>query len=192
MSRSRLEAFTDGVIAVLITILVLNLRPPAGHGLHDLHPLLPKIAVYLMSFVFLAIYWNNHHHLMHVVERISGAVLWANAHLLFWLSLTPVTASWLGPHLGDSAPTAAYGVVLLGSAVAFTILVRCLLAVHAPDSKLALAVGRDAKGKLSLVAYVAAIALSPFVPWLSVAIYAAVAAVWLVPDRRVERVIEPA
>jgi uncharacterized membrane protein len=192
MSRSRLEAFTDGVIAVLITILVLDLRPPAGHSVHDLHPLWPKIAVYLMSFVFLAIYWNNHHHLMHVVERIGGGVLWANAHLLFWLSLTPVAAAWLGPHLGDSAPTAAYGVVLLGSAIAFTILVRCLLALHAPDSTLARAVGRDAKGKLSLVAYAAAIAVSPFVPWLSIAVYAGVAAVWLIPDRRIERVVAPA
>lgn len=192
MSRSRLEAFTDGVIAVLITILVLDLRPPAGHGLHDLHPLLPKVAVYLMSFVFLAIYWNNHHHLMHVVERISGPVLWANAHLLFWLSLTPVTASWLGPHLGDSAPAAAYGVVLLGAAIAFGILVRCLLAVHAADSKLARAVGRDSKGKLSIVAYAVGIAVSPLVPWLSIGIYAGVACVWLVPDRRVERVVGPA
>lgn len=189
MSRSRLEAFTDGVIAVLITILVLDLRPPAGHGLHDLHPLLPKVAVYLMSFVFLAIYWNNHHHLMHVVERISGPVLWANAHLLFWLSLTPVTTSWLGPHLGDSVPTAAYGVVLLGAAIAYSILVRCLLGVHAPDSRLARAVGRDVKGKLSLIAYVGAIVVSPFVPWLSIAIYVCVAAVWLVPDRRIERVV---
>lgn len=192
MSRSRLEAFTDGVIAVLITILVLNLRAPAGRSLHDLHPLLPKVAVYLMSFVFLAIYWNNHHHLMQVVERISGAVMWANAHLLFWLSLTPVAAAWLGPHLGDGAPTAAYGVVLLGSAIAFTILVRCLLAVHPPDSKLARAVGRDSKGKLSIVGYVVAIALSPFVPWFSIAVYAGVAAAWLVPDRRVERVVTPA
>ena len=192
MSRTRLEAFTDGVIAVLITILVLGLRPPSGHSLHDLHPLLPKVAVYLMSFVFLAIYWNNHHHLMHVVERIDGAVLWANAHLLFWLSLTPVTAAWLGPHLGDSAPAAAYGVVLLGAGIAFTVLVQCLLRLHTPESKLARAVGRDAKGKLSLVAYAAAIAASPFVPWLSVAVYAGVAAVWLVPDRRIERVVTPA
>lgn len=192
MSRSRLEAFTDGMIAVLITILVLDLRAPAGRGLHDLHPLLPKIAVYLMSFVFLAIYWNNHHHLMHVVERIGGGVMWANAHLLFWLSLTPVTTSWLGSHLGDSAPAAAYGVVLLGAAVAFTILVRCLLPLHAADSQLARAVGRDSKGKLSLVAYVAGIAVAPFVPWLSIAIYVGVALVWLVPDRRIERVITPA
>jgi len=189
VSRSRLEAFSDGVIAVLITIMVLELRPPEGVGLHDLRPLVPKVSVYLLSFVFLAIYWNNHHHLMQVVERISGGVLWANAHLLFWLSLTPVATAWLGPHLDDSAPVGVYGVVLLGSAIAFTILTRALLAVHAPDSRLALAVGRDWKGKLSLVAYAVAIAVAPVVPWLSVAVYAAVAAVWLVPDRRIERVL---
>jgi uncharacterized membrane protein len=189
MSRSRLEAFSDGVIAVLITIMVLNLRPPNGHSLGDLHPLVPKVSVYLLSFVFLAIYWNNHHHLMAVVDRISGGVLWANAHLLFWLSLTPVATAWLGPHLDNGAPVGVYGVVLLGAAIAYWMLARALLAVHAPDSPLALALGRDRKGKLSVVAYAVAIAVSPFVPPLSLGIYVAVAAAWLVPDRRIERVI---
>ena len=189
MSRDRLEAFSDAVLAVVITIMVLNLRPPAGHQFTDLRPLVPKLAIYLLSFVFIAIYWNNHHHLFQIVERVSGSVLWANAHLLFWLSLTPVAAAWLGPHLGDTAPTVTYGVVLLGSAIAYGILVRALLAVQPPDSPLERAVGRDRKGNLSIVAYVVAIALSPVVPWLSLGIYFAVAAVWLIPDRRIERVL---
>lgn len=189
MSRNRLEAFSDGVIAVLITIMVLELRAPSGHSLHDLRPLVPKVSVYLLSFVFLAIYWNNHHHLMQVVERVSGGVLWANAHLLFWLSLTPLATAWLGPHIGDSAPVGAYGVVLLGSAIAFGILVRTLLHIHTPGSRLAVAIGRDRKGSLSIAAYAAAIAVSPFVPWFSIGVYVAVACVWLIPDRRVERVL---
>jgi uncharacterized membrane protein len=188
MSRNRLEAFSDGVIAVVITIMVLTLEPPDGDKLSDLRPLVPKVSVYLMSFVFLAIYWNNHHHLMSVVQRIGGGVLWANAHLLFWLSLTPAATAWLGPHLSSSAPVGIYGAVLLGSAIAFTILTRALLAVHAPDSPLAVALGRDWKGKLSIVAYSFGIVAAPFLPWLSIGIYVAVAAVWLVPDRRMERV----
>jgi uncharacterized membrane protein len=191
VTRRRLEAFSDGVLAVVITIMVLNLHPPAGDSLTDLRPLLPKLAVYLLSFVFVAIYWNNHHHMFQVVSRISGVVLWANAHLLFWLSLTPAAAAWLGPHLGDTAPTAVYGVVLIGSAIAYTILTRSLLAVQPADSPLARAVGRDTKGILSLVAYAVAIAISPVAPWFSLGIYFAVAAVWLVPDRRMERVLQP-
>jgi uncharacterized membrane protein len=191
VSRGRLEAFSDAVLAVVITIMVLNLRPPAGDSLTDLRPIVPKLAVYLLSFVFVAIYWNNHHHMFQVVSRISGGVLWANAHLLFWLSLTPAAAAWLGPHLGDTAPTAVYGVVLFGSAIAYTILTRSLLAVQPADSPLARAIGRDRKGKLSLVAYVVAIAVSPVAAWFSLSIYFAVAAAWLVPDRRMERVLEP-
>jgi uncharacterized membrane protein len=189
VSRGRLEAFTDAVVAVVITIMVLNLRPPSGESLADLRPLLPKLAVYLLSFVFVAIYWNNHHHMFQVVSRISGGVLWANAHLLFWLSLTPVAAAWLGPHLGDTAPAAVYGVVLLGSAIAYTILIRSLLAVQPADCPLARAIGRDTKGLLSIVAYAVAIAVSPVAVWVSLSIYFAVAAVWLVPDRRMERVL---
>jgi uncharacterized membrane protein len=191
VSRNRLEAFSDAVLAVVITIMVLNLHPPAGDSFTDLRPLLPKLAVYLLSFVFVAIYWNNHHHLFQVVSRISGGVLWANAHLLFWLSLTPAAAAWLGPHLGDTGPTAAYGIVLLGSAIAYTILIRSLLGVQSPNSPLARAVGRDTKGKVSLAAYVVAIALSPVAAWFSLSVYFAVAAAWLVPDRRMERVIRP-
>jgi len=189
VSRDRLEAFSDAVIAVVITIMVLNLRPPSGHALTDLRPLGPKLAVYLLSFVFIALYWNNHHLLLRAVERISGAVMWANAHLLFWLSLTPAAAAWLGPHLGETAPAAVYGVVLLGSAIAYSILTRALLVAQPPGSPLERAVGRDRKGNLSVIAYVVAIALSPIAPWFSLAIYFAVAAVWLVPDRRIERVL---
>ena len=191
MSRSRLEAFSDAVLAVVITIMVLNLHPPAGHHFTDLRPLLPKLAIYALSFVFVAIYWNNHHHLFQVVDRISGAVLWANALLLFCVSLIPVGAAWLGPHLGDTAPTAVYGIVLLGAGVAYGILVRALIAAQPPDSPLERAVGRDRKGNLSTVGYVVAIALSPVVPWLSLAVYFGVAAVWLIPDRRIERVLPP-
>jgi len=192
MSRSRLEAFSDGVIAVVITIMVLSLEPPDGASLHDLRPLVPKLSVYLLSFVFVAIYWNNHHHLMQVVDHVTGTALWANAHLLFWVSLTPVAAAWLGPHVGDSTPVAVYGVVLLGSGIAYTILTRTLLAAHGPESRLARAIGRDAKGYLSLAAYVVAIAAAPVVPWLSIGLYIAVAVTWFIPDRRVERVLDPA
>jgi uncharacterized membrane protein len=188
LSRGRLEAFSDGVLAVLITIMVLDLRPPDGHGFGDLGPLVPKVLVYALSFVFLAIYWNNHHHLMHVVEHISGAVLWANAHLLFWLSLTPAATAWLGPHVHDHAPVVIYGLVLFGSAVAYFVLTRTLLSIHAPDSRLAVAIGADWKGKLSAAAYLVAIAIAFVQPWVSIAIYVGVAIVWLVPDRRIERV----
>jgi TMEM175 potassium channel family protein len=189
VSRGRLEAFSDGVLAVVITIMVLNLRPPEGHAWSDLRPLGTKLAVYVLSFVFIAIYWNNHHHLLQAVDRVSGSALWANAHLLFWLSLTPAAAAWLGPHLGDTAPVAVYGIVLLGSGIAYGILVRTLLAAQPPGSALERAVGRDRKGNLSLVVYVVAIAFSPLAPWFSLALYFAVAVVWFVPDRRIERVM---
>jgi uncharacterized membrane protein len=187
VSRSRLEAFSDGVIAVLITIMVLDLRPPEGDTLADLHPLVPKILVYVLSFVFLAIYWNNHHHLLHAVERINGAVLWANAHLLLWLSFTPVATAWLGEHYRSPAPVAIYGVVLLGAGIAYYILARVLLSIHDPGSRLAVALGRDWKGRLSVIAYVVAIAFAAVETWVSIAIYIGVALVWLVPDRRIER-----
>jgi uncharacterized membrane protein len=188
VTRGRLEAFTDGVIAILITIMVINLRPPRGHGFADLRPLLPNLFVYLLSFLFLAIYWNNHHHLMQLVERIDGRVLWANMFLLFWLSLIPVTTAWLGPRTGDRAPVVMYGVVLLGAAIAYYVLARALLAIHAPDSPLATALGNDLKERLSAVAYVAAIVLAFVEPWIAIAIYIGVALVWLVPDTRIERV----
>jgi TMEM175 potassium channel family protein len=151
--------------------------------------LIPKLAVYLLSFVFIAIYWNNHHHLMQAVERVSGPVLWANAHLLFWLSLTPAAAAWLGPNLADSAPVAVYGIVLLGAAIAYWILTRSLIGLHEPDSTLVQALGRDLKGRLSVAAYVLAIAFASFAPWFSIGIYIAVAVAWLIPDRRIERVL---
>ena len=188
MSTGRLEAFSDAVIAVVITIMVLDLHPPDGSSLHDLRPLVPKLSVYLLSFVFIALYWNNHHHLLQVVDRINGATLWANAHLLFWLSLTPVTAAWLGPHLGETAPVAVYGVVLLGSGIAYWILTHTLIAAHEPGSLIAQAIGRDAKGNLSLLAYVIGIAVAPVAPWVSIGFYVAVAVAWFIPDRRVERV----
>ena len=191
MSPGRLEAFSDGVIAVIITIMVLRLRPPDGGSLHDLRPLVPKLSVYLLSFVFVAIYWNNHHHLMHVVDRVSGAALWANAHLLFWLSLTPAAAAWLGPHVKDQAPVAIYGVILLGSALAYSILTFALVSSAGSNARIARALGRDRKGKFSVVAYAMAIAVAPVVPWISLGIYIAVALVWLVPDRRMERVLAP-
>ncbi|MGH9919556.1 MAG: TMEM175 family protein, partial [Nitrososphaerales archaeon] len=151
MSKGRLEAFSDGVIAILVTIMVLDLRPPDGSAFTDLRPLVPKLLVYLMSFTFLAIYWNNHHHLMQVVERIDGRVLWANMALLFCLSLTPAATAWLGPHSHATAPAMVYGIVLLGPAVAYFVLARTLLTIHQPDSRLAVALGRDWKGKLSVV-----------------------------------------
>jgi TMEM175 potassium channel family protein len=188
VSRGRLEAFTDGVIAILVTIMVLDLRPPAGHGFGDLRPLVPKMLAYLLSFVVLAIYWNNHHHLMVLVERIDGRVLWANMGLLFWLSLIPATTAWMGPHASAPAPVVTYGAALLGAAIAYFVLTRALLAVHPPGSHLADALGKDWKGKLSAIAYVAGVAVALAAPPAAIGIYAAVAVVWLVPDRRIERV----
>jgi uncharacterized membrane protein len=188
MSKGRLEAFSDGVIAILITIMVLELRPPEGSELSDLRPLVPTLLAYVLSFVFLAIYWNNHHHLMHVVEHIDGGVLWANMHLLFWLSLTPFATAWLGEHPRAPATVGTYGVVLLGAAVAYYILTKTLLRLHEPTSRLTVALGRDWKGKLSAVAYAAAVAISVVSTWLAIAIYVSVAIVWLVPDRRITRV----
>jgi uncharacterized membrane protein len=190
VSKGRLEAFTDAVIAIVMTIMVLNLRPPAGHGFGDLRPLVPKLLVYALSFTFLAIYWNNHHHLMQVVERIDGRVLWANMGLLFALSLTPAATGWLGEHPRDTAPVVAYGLVLLLSAIAYFLLTRALLALHPADSQLARAIGNDRKGRISTVAYVVGVVVAIFEPWVAIAIYVGVAVVWLVPDRRIARVVE--
>jgi len=188
MSKGRLEAFSDGVIAILITIMVLGLNPPHGADPAALQPLIPTFLSYILSFVFLGIYWNNHHHLLQISRHVNGGVLWANLHLLFWLSLVPFVTSWMGATNFATWPVALYGVVLLGSALAFTILVNSLLAVHGQESALAAALGSDLKGKLSLVLYVLAIPLAFVVPLLAGAIYAMVAAIWLVPDRRFERV----
>ena len=190
MKKGRVEAFSDGVVAILITIMILELRAPEGTTVAALQPLLPVFLTYVLSFVFLGIYWNNHHHLLHAATRINGAVLWANLHLLFWLSLVPFVTAWMGENHFTSVPTALYGVVLLMAAIAYNILERAILAVEGPDSVLATAVGVDLKGRLSPIAYVAAIALAFVAPWLSGALYVAVALVWLVPDRRIERAVQ--
>jgi uncharacterized membrane protein len=189
VSKTRLEAFSDGVIAILITIMVLELKIPHGADLNALRPLIPIFLSYVLSFVFLGIYWNNHHHLLHATERINGAVMWANLHLLFWLSLTPFIMGWMGENGYQALPTAVYGGVLLMSGVAFTILVRRLLAIHGPHSTLARAIGRDYKGKASIVLYAAAIPLAFVHQMIADAIYVSVALMWLVPDRRIERTV---
>ena len=189
MKPERMNAFTDGVIAILITILVLELRPPAGHRLADILSEKGRLLAYVLSFVFVAIYWVNHHHLMQVVHRIDGRTLWANIHLLFWLSLTPIATAWLGEAGVEPGPVAAYAIVLLGCAIAYTLLTLCLLATHERGSKLAQAIGNDSKGKLSLAAYVVALACAFVVPWVSVGIFVTVAIIWVIPDRRIERVI---
>jgi uncharacterized membrane protein len=190
MTRGRLEAFSDGVIAIIITIMVLELRPPDGVSWEAIRPLAPKLCGYVLSFVFVAIYWNNHHHLMHAVQRINGKVLWANMHLLFWLSLVPAVTAWMGDQRAAPVTVAAYGVVLLLSGVAYFILTRALLAIHAPDSHLAVALGRDWKGKVSVIAYAAAVAAAYANRWVAIVIYVAVAILWLVPDSRIERTLE--
>jgi TMEM175 potassium channel family protein len=187
MTKGRLEAFSDGVLAIIITIMVLEMKVPEGTDWHALQPVLPVFLSYLMSFVFLAIYWNNHHHLMHVVKHVDGRVLWANAHLLFWLSLTPFVTGWMGENELASLPVALYGMVLLLAAIAFFILTRALLALHGPDSDLAAALGADFKGKISIALYVLGIGTAFVNPPLACAIYVLVAVMWLVPDRRMER-----
>lgn len=190
MRPDRLLAFTDGVVAILITILVLELRPPAGDHFGDILDEKGRLLAYLLSFIFVAIYWVNHHHLFQVVHRIDGRVLWANIHLLFWLSLTPVATAWLGETGVEGGPVAAYSVVLFGCAIAYTLLTLALLALHESDSQLAQAIGRDRKGKVSLALYVSAFVLSFVVPWLSVALFVSVAVMWFIPDRRVTRTLE--
>jgi uncharacterized membrane protein len=186
MSKTRLEAFSDGVVAILITILVLELKVPHETDLNALRPLMPVFLTYVLSFIFLAIYWNNHHHMLQATERINGKILWANTHLLFWLSLVPFVTGWMGENHFAAIPTAAYGVVLLGAAMAYTILLRAILAEQRPDSPLAIAVGRDRKGKVSLLLYIVAIPLAFVHQALSEIIYVVVALIWLVPDRRIE------
>ena len=190
VTKGRLEAFTDALIAIVMTIMVLDLRPPAGESFGDLKPLVPKLLVYALSFTFLAIYWNNHHHLMHVVERIDGRVLWANMGLLFALSLTPAATAWLGEHPGDTAPVVVYGMVLLLSAIAYFLLTQALLTLHPAGSRLAVAIGSDRKGRVSAIAYVVGIVVAIFEPWVAIAIYVGVAIAWLVPDRRIVKIIE--
>jgi len=186
MGKGRLEAFSDGVIAIIITIMVLELKVPRGTGLADLTPLWPVLLSYVLSFVFIGIYWNNHHHMLHAVHHVSGAVLWANLHLLFWLSLVPFVTRWLGEDGLAVTPVALYGVVLLMAGLAYTILQKTLVTRQGGDSVLARAVGRDLKSKASLVLYATAIGVALVKPVLAVALYVVVAIMWLVPDRRIE------
>lgn len=189
MTSNRLEAFSDGVIAIIITIMVLELRPPHEANLSGLRPLLPVFLSYVMSFVFIGIYWTNHHHLMQVVEHVNGGVLWANLHLLFWLSLTPFVTAWVGESRFATWPVALYGTVLLLSGIGYFILTRSLLSIHSRESVLAKALGRDFKGRISMLIYLLAIPLAFVRPWLAYAIYMFVAVMWLVPDRRIERTV---
>jgi uncharacterized membrane protein len=187
MTKTRLEAFSDGVIAILITIMVLEFKIPHGTDWEALRPVFPAFLSYLLSFIFLGIYWNNHHHMFHATERISGGVLWANLHLLFWLSIVPFATAWMGENHFAVVPTALYGCTLLGAAVAYTILQTTIIRRQGPDSKLALAVKDDRKGKLSMLLYVSAIPLAFVHREIAWAIYVAVALIWLVPDKRIEK-----
>ena len=184
-----MEAFSDGVIAIIITIMVLEMKVPHGHDFADLKPVLPVFLSYVLSFIYVGIYWNNHHHLLHVTTRVSGGMLWANLHLLFWLSLFPFATGWMGENHLAATPTAIYGAVLLMAAIAWMILQRAIIAQQGRDSVLAEAVGCDWKGKLSPVLYFLAIPLAFLSSWISSAIYVSVALLWLIPDRRIERVL---
>jgi uncharacterized membrane protein len=190
MNKGRLEAFSDGVIAIIITIMVLEMKVPHGENLQALVPLVPTFFSYVLSFIYVGIYWNNHHHMLHATGRVTGAMLWANLHLLFWLSLFPFAAGWLGENHFAPAPSALYGVILLMASIAYWLLQQCIIAAEGPASLLQKAVGRDWKGKLSPPLYVAAIAISPRSPSIAQAIYAFTAPIWLVPDRRIEHVLK--
>ena len=190
MHKGRLEAFSDGVIAIIITIMVLELKVPQGIYFSSLRPMIPVLLSYVLSFVFLGIYWNNHHHLLQAAKHVNGAILWANLHLLFWLTLIPLTTAWMGENHFAAAPVAFYGIILLGAAVAYFILVQTLIAHHGNDSVLAGAIGNDFKGKISVVIYAAAILLSFLNSSYACALYVLVAIMWLIPDRRIERVLK--
>ncbi|HEV8195718.1 MAG TPA: TMEM175 family protein [Gemmatimonadales bacterium] len=189
MDNQRLEAFSDGVIAIIITIMVLELKVPHGTEFASLAPLLWVFLSYVLSFVYLGIYWNNHHHMMHVAPRVNGAILWANLHLLFWLSLVPFVTGWMGENHFAPAPTALYGVVLLMAGVAYWILLRTIIRMQGRESLLARAVGRDFKGNLSPIVYLIAIAASFWRQWVAGLLYVTVALIWLIPDRRIERAL---
>jgi uncharacterized membrane protein len=191
MGTGRMEAFSDGVLAIIITIMVLEMKVPRGVEAGSLLPLVPVFLSYVLSFVFLGIYWNNHHHLLQACERVDGRILWANLHLLFWLSLVPFVTGWMGENDFAAVPVALYGVVLIGAAFAYTLLTLALVARHGTDSRLAAALGSDWKGRLSLVAYALAIPLAFVHPGISCALYVGVAIAWLVPDRRIERTLVP-
>ena len=190
MEKNRLEAFSDGVLAIIITIMVLELRVPSGSDITVLQPLLPVFLTYALSFIYLGIYWNNHHHMLKAARKVNGAMMWANLHLLFWLSLFPFVTGWMGENHFTPAPTAVYGAVMLLAAIAYYLLQSVIIAEHGRDSKLAASIGRDLKGKLSPVLYAIAIASAFFRPWISCCLYVFVALIWLVPDRRIERVVD--
>src|SRR5438132_4555588 len=190
MQKNRLEAFSDGVIAIIITIMVLEMKTPRGTDLAALKPLLPVFLSYILSFIYVGIYWNNHHHMLHSTRRVSGGILWANLHLLFWLSLFPFTTGWIGENHLASIPTAAYGFVLLMAAIAYYILQRAIIGREGRDSLLALAIGKDWKGKLSPVLYLIAIPLAFVNSWIAGGLYIFVALLWLIPDPRIEREME--
>jgi uncharacterized membrane protein len=190
MQKNRLEAFSDGVIAIIITIMVLEMKVPHGAGLAALRPLLPVFLSYVLSFIYIGIYWNNHHHLLHATQKINGPIMWANLHLLFWQSLIPFVTGWMGENHFAALPTALYGFVLLMCSIAYVILQGAIVSKQGRDSLLAGALGRDRKGKLSMVLYLIAIGLSFVNQWISDALYVLVAAMWFIPDRRLESVIE--
>jgi len=193
MGKGRLEAFSDGVLAIIITIMVLELRVPHGDTFAALRPLAPVFVAYVLSFLYVGIYWNNHHHMLHAANRVTGPILWANLHLLFWLSLLPFATGWAGENHFAAMPTAAYGIVLFMAAIAYWTLQQTIIASEGPDSALARAVGRrDWKGRLSPVVYLAAIALAFVCPWAAQLLYVAVALLWLVPDRRIEHALRAA
>lgn len=187
MGKNRLEAFSDGVLAIILTIMVLELKVPHGDSFTALASLLPTFVGYALSFIYIAIYWNNHHHLLHAVKKVNGPILWANTHLLFWLSLVPFATAWMGDNHFAARPVALYGVILLMASLAYYLLSRCLIRVHGRDSVLGTAVGGDLKGKLSSAIYAAAILASFANRWAGFALYWVVALIWLVPDRRIER-----
>ncbi len=189
MGKNRFEAFSDGVIAIIITIMVLELKVPHGEDIAALAPLYPVFLSYVLSFVYLGIYWNNHHHMVSTVHTVTGPMLWANLHLLFWLSLIPFATGWMGENHFAAAPSALYGVVLLMSAIAYFILQQVIIATQGPDSLLRKAVGSDWKGKMSPALYATAIPLAFWSPWISLGLYVLVDAIWLIPDRRVEKVL---
>jgi len=189
MSKGRMEAFSDGVIAIIITIMVLEMKVPHGINLEALQPLIPVFLSYLLSFIFLGIYWNNHHHLLQAIRQVNGRILWANLHLLFWLSLIPFVTGWMGENYFSSLPVALYGIVLLLAAIAYFILAHALIAHHGKDSALAKALGEDFKGKVSVIIYAIAILLSFLNSLLACLLYVLVAIIWLIPDRRIEKVL---
>src|SRR5215467_1601458 len=190
MEKNRLEAFSDGVLAIIITIMVLDLKVPHEVELAALRPVLPVFLSYILSFIYVGIYWNNHHHMLHCTKKVSGGILWANLHLLFWLSLFPFTTAWMGENHVAAMPTAVYGFVLLMAAIAYYLLQKAIIAQQGPDSLLATAIGGDWKGKLSPVLYFIAVPSAFIQPWLANGLYVLVALIWLVPDRRIERALK--